>query len=241
MIFMKRGELPPVGGYVLAGGKSSRMGRDKALLELAGKPLVMHAVTKLKRLCAEVHILGSNSDLNDYGPLVSDLHEGCGPMSGIEAALLNSKYDWNLILPVDVPFLPTFLLDDWLWSVLHEPIREIKLSMLAIDAAPQPALLIIHREIAPYLAASLERGEYKLLSALRWAAGDIAAKRKVKVDKVFLEMQWDDLYAPDAKDWSEAWRSPSAAQRANCSRWFANLNTQEEFAEAERHLDALDT
>ena len=148
---MERRELPPVGGYVLAGGKSSRMGRDKALLKLAGKPVALHAVTKLRRLCAEVSILSSNPQLEAYAPLVRDLHNGCGPMAGIEAALRSSKHDWNLILPVDVPFLPTFLLDHWCWSILHEPVGETRLSMLAVDNVPQPALLIIHREIAPYL------------------------------------------------------------------------------------------
>jgi len=238
---MKRGSLPPVGGYVLAGGKSSRMGSDKALLELAGKPLVLHAVTKLQRLCAEVSVLSSNPELARFGPLVRDLHEGCGPLGGIEAALRSSKYDWNLILPVDLPFLPTFHLDDWLWSVLHEPIRDIKLSMLSVDATPHPALLIIHRELAPYVTVSLERGELKLLPALRAASEGIAAKLKTKRKKVFVEMQWDDPYAPAAKGRTEAWRSATDAQRKNCSLWFANLNTPEEFAEAKQHVDALDT
>jgi hypothetical protein len=53
----------PVAGYVLAGGRSSRMGTDKALLELAGKPLIEHAVAKLRRICANVAILGSNPAL----------------------------------------------------------------------------------------------------------------------------------------------------------------------------------
>jgi len=238
---MRPGELPPVGGYVLAGGNSSRMGRDKALLELAGKPLVLHSVTKLRRLCNEVSILGSSPELESHAPLVRDLHNGCGPMAGIEAALLSSKYDWNLILPVDVPFLPTRLLDDWLWSVLHEPIGEIKLSMLAVDDVRHPTLLIIHREIAPYLTTSLDRGDFKLFPVLRSAVEDIAARRRVKVKKVFVEMQWDDPWAPKAIAKKEAWYSPSEAQRENWHLWFANLNTPEEFAEAERHLDALDT
>jgi molybdenum cofactor guanylyltransferase len=239
---MKRGEeLPPVGGYVLAGGKSSRMGRDKALLELAGKPLVLHAVTKLRRICTEVSILGSNSELEVYAPLLGDLHSGCGPMAGIEAALLSSKYDWNLILPVDVPFLPTFLLEDWLWSVLHEPIRDIKLSMLAVDNTPHPALLIIHRDIAPYLTASLARGDFKLLPTLRLAAADIAAKYKVKVKEVFAEMQWDDPQPSKTVDKMRSRYPEDEVQRKNWSRWFANLNTPDDFADAEHHLDALDT
>jgi molybdenum cofactor guanylyltransferase len=63
----------------------------------------------------------------------------------------------------------------------------------------------------------------------------------VKVEKVFVEMQWDDPWAPKADDKEESWRSPTEAQRENRSRWFANLNTPEEFAEAEEHLAALDT
>jgi molybdopterin-guanine dinucleotide biosynthesis protein A len=212
---MKPIDLPPVGGYVLAGGKSSRMGRNKALLELAGKPLVLHAVRKLQRTCTAVSILGGNSELEAYAPLVRDLRNGCGPMAGIEAALRSSKYDWNLILPVDVPFLPTFLLSDWLWSVLRKPVQDVK-------------------------PASLERGDFKLLPALRSAAADIAAKGKVEVGKVFAEMQWDDLRTSNAVDKLESWYSGNEAQR-DWTRWFANLNTPEEFADAEQHLDALDT
>jgi molybdopterin-guanine dinucleotide biosynthesis protein A len=238
----RKDDLPPVGGYVLAGGKSARMERDKALLELAGKPLALHATTKLQRVCAEVSILGNDPALERFAPLVRDLHPGCGPMAGIEAALLSSKYEWNLILPVDVPFLPTMLLDDWLWSVLHKPVGHIKLSMLAVDGIRHPALLIINREIAPYLTASLERREFKLLPALRSAGDALAAKLKVKSEKVFVEMQWDDPFlAPTAKDEGEVWRFLSEAQKEGPSRWFANLNTPEEFAEAERHIDALDT
>ncbi|WP_353062860.1 molybdenum cofactor guanylyltransferase [Tunturibacter psychrotolerans] len=236
-----REDLPPVGGFVLAGGKSSRMGSDKALLELAGKPLVLHATTKLLRVCAEVNVLGGDTALGRFAPLVRDLHPGCGPLGGIEAALRSSKCDWNLVLPVDVPFLPTFLLDNWLWSVLHNSAGEVRLSMLAVDGAPQPALLIIHREIASYLTAFLERGEFKLLPALRSACDEIAAKRNVKSERVFVEMQWDDPSAPTVTGDGETWRTPTEAQCKNSVRWFANLNTPQEFADAERHVDALDT
>jgi molybdopterin-guanine dinucleotide biosynthesis protein A len=240
---MVREDLPPVGGYVLAGGKSSRMGRDKALLQIGGKPLVEHAVTKLRRLCAEVNILGNEPELEARAPLVRDVHPGCGPMSGIEAALLHSRYDWNLILPVDMPFLPTWFLDDWLWSTLHKQDRvdKIRISMISVDTAPQPALLIIHREIAPYLTRALETGQFKLLTTLESAAMEIAAKTKIKQERVFLNMQWDHPHAPVVKGADDPWRLRTKEQSANCSRWFANLNTPEEFAEAERHLGALDT
>jgi molybdenum cofactor guanylyltransferase len=236
-----RKDLPRVGGYVLAGGKSSRMGSDKALLELAGKPLVLHATTKLRRVCAEVSVLGGDAALERFAPLVRDLHPGCGPLGGIEAALGSSKYDWNLVLPVDVPFLPTFLLDSWLWSVLHKSAGDARLSMLAVDGAPQPALLIIHREIASYLTASLERGEFKLLPALHSACDEIAAKLEVNSEQVFVEMQWDAPSTPTVTGDGETWRTLTEAQRKNSVRWFANLNTPQEFADAERHVDALDT
>src|ERR1700754_3091471 len=99
--------LLPIGAYILAGGRSMRMGRDKALLELAGKPLIQHAVIKLTRLTGDVNILSSRPELAQFATLVPDLHENCGPVGGLEAAFAHTRRDWMLVLPVDMPFVPT--------------------------------------------------------------------------------------------------------------------------------------
>ena len=63
------------------------MGREKALMELAGKPLIRHAVKKLHRVCIDVQILTNNEELERFAPVVHDIHQDCGPMSGMEAGL----------------------------------------------------------------------------------------------------------------------------------------------------------
>lgn len=234
---MGRSEPPPVGGYVLAGGRSSRMGQDKALLPLAGKPLVEHAVTKLRRLCAKVSVLSGNPELAAYGPLVADNFGGSGPLGGIEAALLDSEFAWNLILPVDMPFLPTRLLDDWMYSALQEPIRDLRISTLCVDGQAYPTLLLIHRDVSPYLRADLKLGRYKVLVSLESAAQAIAAERRVKPERVFWQAQWDEPNSPKWRNADQIWKKGSKGYLD----WFANLNTPEEFAEAETHSDALDT
>lgn len=157
-----------VGGYVLAGGKSSRMGTEKALLELGGKPLIAHAVAKLRAVCSNVSILGSNPDLAAYGPLVPDLHPGCGPIGGIEAALAHTEFDWNLLEPVDVPFLPAQFLGDWVERVTASDV--FRAAIFEVGGKPQPGVLLIHRSTRPSISAAIERGEYKLLPALSAAA-----------------------------------------------------------------------
>jgi molybdopterin-guanine dinucleotide biosynthesis protein A len=238
---MSLAELPPVAGYVLAGGMSSRMGRDKALLELGGRPLVDHAVAKLRRICAKVKILGTNPELESYGPVVRDVHPGCGPMSGVEAALLDSEYDWNLILPVDVPFLPTAFLNDWMGTTLRVRREDVRVSMLETDAAAHPALLIVHRDMARFLTYALDRGHYRLLAALEYGAEKLAIERGVKTEDVFLRMQWDEPSVAAVEASAEAWGRLNAPQRAVGADWFANVNTPEDFSKAEHHVDALDT
>ncbi len=229
-------QVPPLGGYVLAGGRSSRMGRDKALLTLAGKPLVEHAVKKLQRLCAKVSVLSGNSELAAYGQLVPDNLASCGPLGGIEAALLDSEFAWNLILPVDMPFVPTRLLEDWIYSVLEERLGDVRVLMLSVDAQAYPTLLLIHRDVGPYLRADLELGRYKVLASLESAAVAIAAERRVKPEHVFWRVQYDDLISQGERNGDAVWKD----ETRGCFDWFANLNTPEEFAEAERHGDALD-
>jgi molybdopterin-guanine dinucleotide biosynthesis protein A len=215
------------------------MGREKALLELGGKPLVAHAVEKLRRFCSDVFILTASQALSDFAPTVPDQHLGCGPMGGMEAALSHSQHDWNLILPVDVPFLPTVLIETWAATALNDgQATGTRIAMFEVDGLPQPALLMLHRDVAPYLTASLERGEFKVGPTLHYAAADLAAMRGLEPDVVLRRWQLgskDDLPATGA-----VWGALTEAQKRSRNLWFANLNTPEEFENARANLDALD-
>ncbi len=225
-----------VGGYVFAGGRSSRMGRDKATLELAGKPLLGHAVKKLRRLCMEVHVLSANPEFAAYGPIVPDIHPGCGPLGGMEAALRHSAFAWNLFMPVDMPFLPSAFLDDWVRRTLIHENRGARLSMFTVEGVPQPALVMVHREVTPFVTSAVERGEFKLYPVLEQTGRELAARLGVLPGITFCNLPWDDLPWNDRAGDDEAIFTEADQQGKHL--WFANLNTPEEFAEAERHVAA---
>jgi molybdenum cofactor guanylyltransferase len=98
-------------GFVLAGGKSTRMGRDKAALALNGRTLLEHALDVLRKVAGEVCILGPKQLYANHGaPVIEDIYPGCGPLGGIHAALSQTRTDFNLIIAIDTPFLaPEFL------------------------------------------------------------------------------------------------------------------------------------
>jgi molybdopterin-guanine dinucleotide biosynthesis protein A len=97
--------------FILAGGQSSRMGADKAFLELAGKPLILRAVDLSREVSADVKILGEPEKFVAYGPVIEDIYRDRGPLGGIHAALTNSQSDCNLMLAVDLPFVPARFLE----------------------------------------------------------------------------------------------------------------------------------
>jgi len=236
-----------IGGYVLAGGKSSRMGSDKALLELAGKPLILHAVTKLHRVCADVHILSNRPELAAYAPLVKDLHAGCGPIGGIEAALEHSPHEWNLFLPVDMPFLPTSFLTFWAVHIASQSARGFRLALFTVFGTPQPLFCMLHRDVAWFVREAIECGEYKVLPVLERAGRGLAEAEGLPLSQVFCNPSWSEestfcaSYEGTGVGDHEPFDKPTEAQQMVKHLWFANLNTLEEFAEAEKHLDALDS
>jgi molybdenum cofactor guanylyltransferase len=91
--------------FVLAGGRSTRMGTDKALLTLGGETLLARALKTLGAVASDVRILGSAERFGGYGPVVEDIFPGCGPLGGIHAALSASPSELNLMLAVDLPFV----------------------------------------------------------------------------------------------------------------------------------------
>src|SRR5262250_2433117 len=84
-------------GFVLAGGKSTRMGRDKALLDWHGQTLLNHMVELLRAVADPVRVVGRD-------PLPDRLH-GLGPLSGIATGLETTTTDANLFVAVDLPLL----------------------------------------------------------------------------------------------------------------------------------------
>jgi molybdopterin-guanine dinucleotide biosynthesis protein A len=232
-----------IGGYVLAGGKSSRMGRDKALLELGGKPLIEHAVIKLRRVCEDVQILSNRTELERFAPLVVDLHEGCGPMGGLEAALGHSRHTWSLFMPVDMPFLPSAFLDDWVRKVVARENRGMRVAMFTVGGVPQPLLCLLHRDVAPFVHEAMQRGEYKVFPVLEAAGRELAVRQEIPLGIAFSNLPWSEGAEIDlgTHGQGEVWWTLRDEQQAAKHLWFANLNTPDEFAEAERHLSALDT
>jgi molybdopterin-guanine dinucleotide biosynthesis protein A len=215
----------PVGGYVLAGGRSSRMGTDKALLEIGGKTLIERAVAKLRGFCADVHILSSNSALASYAPLVADIHPGCGPIGGMEAALDHSPHAWNVFLSVDMPLLPAVFMRTWVSDRIREGVAA-RICLFEVDGRPQPGFCLLHKDVLRFLTESILGGEYKLMRAFEQAGRKVAIEKNVAQDKVLLR------HAIEAGDASST--NLSAA-------WFTNLNVPEDVAEAEKHIDALDS
>ncbi len=109
-----------VAGFVTAGGRSSRMGKDKAWLELAGRPMIEYVIAALEPVTASVTIIANDSEYEKLGfPVLPDSHRGIGPLEAIRISLLNTKSPRALLAGCDLPFV-TFELFKFLVS-LHGP------------------------------------------------------------------------------------------------------------------------
>lgn len=102
-------------GVILAGGRSRRMGGvSKALIPLAGKPLLGHVIDRVKPQVSELSLSVEypSAAFEPYGlQQLPDLKPGGGPLGGLLAAFqwMDPAYDWLLLVPCDAPFLPTDL------------------------------------------------------------------------------------------------------------------------------------
>ena len=93
-------------GYILAGGKSSRMGEDKGLKIFNEKPLVQTVIDQMQLVFNQLVIVSNNSDYQQFGlEVIEDEVKNIGPAGGIYTALQHSKTDKNFIVSCDMPFI----------------------------------------------------------------------------------------------------------------------------------------
>ena len=95
-------------GYILAGGKSSRMGSDKGLMLFKGKPLIQYVIEQLKPAVNRVVVVANNTAYENFGlEVIADLIKDIGPAGGIYSALKHTNASRNFIVSCDMPFVTT--------------------------------------------------------------------------------------------------------------------------------------
>ncbi|GAB5417698.1 MAG: molybdenum cofactor guanylyltransferase [Crocinitomicaceae bacterium] len=146
-------------GIILAGGRSSRMGEDKALLQIDGKPMIQHVSDVLRELCDEVIIASSNEKHAQYGDLmVKDSAKDIGPLAGIQAGLLAAKNERSFVLSCDTPFVTKEILE-----ALAEHFEGEQITLPSSQGRLQPLIAIYGKEVLTTIASNLERNEHSLM------------------------------------------------------------------------------
>jgi molybdopterin-guanine dinucleotide biosynthesis protein A len=213
-----------VEAFLLAGGKSSRMGRDKALLEFSGAPMIQRTANLLTALVIKTtlvisanqsgnpHDTNDASDTNRYSnfglPTIADSWPSFGPLGGIATALANAQSKWCLILACDMPFLTkewlTFLLGHIAQHETEAP-TEIDVIIPETTRGLEPLCALYRASCAPILAATLDRGVRKVTDAVA----------DLKLHRIAVN-EWRK-FSPDGN-------------------LFGNLNTWQDYLEAQQRL-----
>jgi molybdopterin-guanine dinucleotide biosynthesis protein A len=148
-------------GLVLAGGASKRMGRNKAFLQLGGRPLIQIVVEQMTEVCREVIIVAD--DLATYArfgvPVVVDRFRGVGVLGGLHAGLAAASYDLTLAVGCDMPFLKPRLLRAFTsWAEGYD------VTLLRHQGFLEPLHAAYRRTCLSPIEAAIRAGERRIVS-----------------------------------------------------------------------------
>ena len=170
-------------GFVLTGGQSSRMGRDKALLPFDGSTLLEQIATRVRAAAGSVTLIGPPERYRGLGlPVAADLIANCGPIGGVYTALKISSAPWNLIVACDMPAVTT----DFLTGLLKAA-RDADAECLAPETGSglHPLCAVYHRRALAALQSAIDHKSFKMHDLLRslrtvaWPAADASLLENV--------------------------------------------------------------
>jgi molybdopterin-guanine dinucleotide biosynthesis protein A/molybdopterin converting factor small subunit len=189
---------------ILTGGKSSRMGRPKALLPFADEPLIAHVVRGLRKMFAEAIVVAAPEQELPELPavLVRDEVAYQGPVSGIYHGLKASTKEVCFVTSCDAPFLNPVLV-----AHLLSQIADFDVVVPYWQERFQPLHAVYRRSVAPLLKDQLERGELRPISLY-----DKVRTRNIREDEIrrhdpeglsFLNMNSPEDYEAALQLWSK--------------------------------------
>jgi molybdenum cofactor guanylyltransferase len=205
---------------VLAGGRSSRMGRPKALLPFDGEPLIVHVVTMLRRLLAEVVVVAAPRPEQDLPSmpvtLVRDEVAHQGPVGGLFYGLTAASREVAFVTSCDSAFLNPRLI-----AHLVSRIREHDVVVPFWEGRLQPLHAVYRRSVTPFLEGQLARGELRPVFLF-----DRVRTRRVEEEEIrrfdpegasFFNMNTPEDYAAALQRWHDRTRRRALASAADDS------------------------
>ncbi len=187
-----------VSGFVLAGGQSSRMGRDKAFIQLGEHTLLTHALELVRAATGSAQIVGSAAKFAAFGPVIEDIYPEQGPLAGIHAALTGTRTDLNLIVAVDMPFLEP----RWLIYLVAEARTSTAIVVVPkAGGTQQPLCAVYRRQFADIAERSLRCGKNKVDRLFAEVPTRVIEQQEVERNGFTAEMFHN---INTAKDWQEA-------------------------------------
>lgn len=147
---------------ILAGGRGSRMGSDKSLLSVQGRPMIEHVAAQLRGHFNELLISSGRAD--DYSflglPVVADAEAGRGPLAGIAAVLRNTSSDLNFITACDIPDINMPFVRKMLRMAVEGDWDAVV--PRRVDGCEEPLYAVYNMRIAKTAENLLNEGEYKV-------------------------------------------------------------------------------
>lgn len=148
---------------ILAGGQSSRMGTDKGLVILNGKPLVEYVIDIVKKITPNIFIVTSNPGYERLGyTCVPDIKKGMGPLAGILTGLIHSSTRKNLLLGCDTPFITKELI-----SFLVSKLSDEAVQLTTYRQKAEPLCSVYDKSCISRFSECIEKGRLKITDAVK--------------------------------------------------------------------------
>ncbi len=153
-----------IAGFILAGGESTRMGRNKAALELGGVPMLVRTARLVEAVAGTPRIVGNLNGFDSFGlTAIADDWPGAGPLGGIATAVRVSTAPWNLVVACDLPYLT----QPWLEFLLARALASQADAVIPMNTrGAEPLCAMYHKNCERAIRAALDRGIRKVTDGL---------------------------------------------------------------------------
>lgn len=149
---------------ILAGGKSSRFGADKALAQFNGKTLIHNAIELAKKVTSNIIIISNQDGYDQLGfPVFPDIYKDTGPIGGVHSGLVNSNSELNFVLAADMPHVTLPLIK---YTIDKATITSNSVIPIA-NGLPEPLCGVYLKKAITTLERCIKSGKLKMMEVLK--------------------------------------------------------------------------